>query len=114
MLLGLSIRNDDVSQVDLGNPELDPYLSDNIDLGFEYYTGQEGYFGVAAFRKGIEGFTQRQSQNVVVRRSRAVRGDAGLARPAATEAVNARGGPNALRGAASDSECQRSTDDQRS
>jgi TonB-dependent receptor len=64
MLLGLSIRNADVSQVDLGNPELEPYLSDNIDLGFEYYTGAEGYFGVAAFRKGIEGFTQRLSQNI--------------------------------------------------
>ncbi len=64
MLLGLSIRNADVSQVDLGNPDLDPYLSDNIDLGFEYYTGQEGYFGVAAFRKSIEGFTQRQSRNI--------------------------------------------------
>lgn len=64
MLLGLSIGNADVSQVSLGNPELDPYLSDNIDIGFEYYTGQEGYFGVTAFRKGIEGFTQRQSRNV--------------------------------------------------
>jgi TonB-dependent receptor len=64
LLLGLSIRNNDVSQVDLGNPELEPFLSDNIDLGFEYYTGDEGYFGVAAFRKGIEGFTARVSQNV--------------------------------------------------
>ncbi len=64
MLLGVAIRNADVSQVDVGNPELEPYLSDNMDLGFEYYTGQEGYFGVAAFRKGIEGFTQRLSQNV--------------------------------------------------
>jgi TonB-dependent receptor len=64
MLLGLSIRNADVSQVDLGNPELEPYESDNLDVGFEYYTGDEGYFGVAAFRKGIEGFTQRQSQNI--------------------------------------------------
>ncbi|GFE83562.1 TonB-dependent receptor [Steroidobacter agaridevorans] len=62
MLLGLSIRNADVSQVDLGNPELKPYVSDNVDLGFEYYTSDEGYFGAAAFRKGIDGFTQRQSQ----------------------------------------------------
>lgn len=61
MLLALSIPNADVSQVNLGNPDLEPYLSDNIDLGFEYYTGQEGYFGVAAFRKGIEGFTTRQT-----------------------------------------------------
>ena len=64
MLLGLAIRNADVSQVDLGNPDLEPFLSDNIDLGFEYYTGAEGYFGVAAFRKGIEGFTQRQTRNI--------------------------------------------------
>ena len=64
MLLGLSIPNADVSQVNLGNPDLEPYLSDNIDLGFEYYTGQEGYFGVAAFRKGIEGFTTRQTSTV--------------------------------------------------
>jgi TonB-dependent receptor len=61
MLLGLSIPNADVSSVNLGNPELDPYLSKNFDLGFEYYTGQEGYFGVAAFRKALEGFTTRQA-----------------------------------------------------
>jgi TonB-dependent receptor len=64
MLGGVSIPNNDVAQVNLGNPQLDPYLSDNIDLGFEYYTGQEGYFGVAAFRKGIEGFTQTLIQTV--------------------------------------------------
>jgi TonB-dependent receptor len=61
MLLGLNIPNADVSQVNLGNPELDPYKSDNFDLGFEYYTGREGLFGVAAFRKNLEGFTTRQS-----------------------------------------------------
>jgi len=95
MLLGLSIRNADVSQVDLGNPELEPYLSGNIDLGFELYTGAEGYFGVAAFRKGIEGFTQRKSQNVTF---------ADLAQYGVTldtlgqqqrDSVNARGGNNA-------------------
>ena len=64
MLGGVSIPNADVAQVNLGNPELEPYLSDNIDLGFEYYTGQEGYFGFAAFRKGIEGFTQTQTTNI--------------------------------------------------
>ena len=61
MLLGLSIPNADVSQVNLGNPDLEPYISDNLDIGFEYYTGDEGYFGVAAFRKKIEGFTTRQT-----------------------------------------------------
>ncbi|WP_116809887.1 TonB-dependent receptor [Steroidobacter cummioxidans] len=64
MLGGVSIPNADVTQVNLGNPQLDPYLSDNIDLGFEYYTGNEGYFGAAAFRKGIDGFTQQLVQNV--------------------------------------------------
>lgn len=64
MLGGVSIPNNDAAQVNLGNPELDPYLSDNIDLGFEYYTGAEGYFGVAAFRKGIEGFTQTLTTTV--------------------------------------------------
>jgi TonB-dependent receptor len=64
MLLGTSIRNADVSAVDLGNADLEPFLSDNVDFGFEYYTGAEGYFGVAAFRKGIEGFTQRLPRNI--------------------------------------------------
>lgn len=41
----------------LGNQELDPYISTNIDLGFEYYTGGEGVIAVAAFRKSITGFT---------------------------------------------------------
>jgi TonB-dependent receptor len=41
----------------LGNNALNPYLSDNIDLGFEYYTGGEGVIAFAAFRKSITGFT---------------------------------------------------------
>lgn len=41
----------------LGNNALDPYLSDNIDLGFEFYTGGEGVIAFAAFRKSITGFT---------------------------------------------------------
>ena len=41
----------------VGNSALDPYISSNIDLGFEVYTGGEGVIAVAAFRKSITGFT---------------------------------------------------------
>ncbi len=61
---GLSFTSPSADTGNLGNPDLDPFLSDNIDLGIEYYTGAEGYFGVAAFRKGIEGFTVNQPQTV--------------------------------------------------
>lgn len=41
-----------------GNPNLSPYLSTNIDIGGEWYTGGEGYVGVALFSKTLTGFTQ--------------------------------------------------------
>ena len=56
-----------------GNPALAPFLSDNIDIGFEYYTGGEGYFGVAAFHKGVEGFTVNGANDRAVHRSRRLR-----------------------------------------
>lgn len=40
-----------------GNPNLSPYLSTNVDLGTEWYTGGEGFIGVALFAKHITGFT---------------------------------------------------------
>ena len=54
---GISVPNADAVSASLGNPGLTPYLSDNIDVGFEYYTGGEGYFSFAAFRKDLTGFT---------------------------------------------------------
>ena len=42
--------------MNLGNPGLKPFFSNNIDLGAEYYTGGAGYFGVTAFRKSLSGF----------------------------------------------------------
>lgn len=57
LLPGASFTSPSADVGTLGNNELDPYLSDNIDLGFEYYTGGEGVIAFAAFRKSITGFT---------------------------------------------------------
>ncbi len=45
----------------VGNPALKPFYSNNIDLGIEYYTGGEGYFSAAVFRKSLSGFTTSQN-----------------------------------------------------
>ena len=61
---GIAFPNADANSASLGNPGLAPYLSKNFDIGFEYYTGDEGYFGVAAFRKALTGFTRLNQTNV--------------------------------------------------
>ncbi|MEI9992448.1 MAG: TonB-dependent receptor [Rhizomicrobium sp.] len=61
MVSGINFSSPDASTASLGNPNLKPYYSNNIDLGAEYYTGGEGYFGVAIFRKGVSGFTQSKT-----------------------------------------------------
>ena len=40
-----------------GNPFLEPFLGDNIDLGGEWYTGEEGYVSVTLFQKTLNAFT---------------------------------------------------------
>jgi TonB-dependent receptor len=57
MLPGINFSSPSADTATIGNPALEPFHSDNIDLGFEYYTGDEGYIGFAAFRKGLDGFT---------------------------------------------------------
>jgi TonB-dependent receptor len=57
MLPGLNFSSPSADTGSVGNPALKPYLSNNIDFGWEYYTGAEGYFGMAAFRKTVKGFT---------------------------------------------------------
>ena len=39
-----------------GNPDLDPFLSDNIDVGVEWYFAREGLIGGNVFYKKIDGF----------------------------------------------------------
>ncbi|GAA0574337.1 TonB-dependent receptor domain-containing protein [Rhizomicrobium electricum] len=40
----------------LGNPQLKPFYSTNIDLGAELFTGGEGYLSLGVFKKMITGF----------------------------------------------------------
>src|SRR5690606_18585407 len=53
MLPGTTFSDPSAQNASQGNPNLTPYKSSNFDIGGEWYTGQEGYFGVAAFHKEI-------------------------------------------------------------
>ena len=57
MLPGLSFGDPSAAQGSVGNPSLTPYISDNLDLGLEWYTGAEGYVALTAFNKKVTGFT---------------------------------------------------------
>jgi len=43
-------------EVRLGNPELDPYESKNVDLSFERYIGSTGILSLGLFQKTIDGY----------------------------------------------------------
>lgn len=64
MLPGINFSTPSADVANVGNPALEPFISDNVDLGFELYTGGEGYFGFAAFRKELTGFTVNGSTTV--------------------------------------------------
>jgi TonB-dependent receptor len=49
-----------------GNPFLKPFTSDNIDIGAEWYTGEEGYVSLTAFQKKINFFTITDIQTVLL------------------------------------------------
>ena len=43
-------------KVTVGNPELKPYISDNIDLSLEYYYDEGSYVSVGYFKKIVDNF----------------------------------------------------------
>jgi len=45
-----------VATASSGNPGLDPYISDNIDLSYEWYYGDSSFFSFALFYKNIEDY----------------------------------------------------------
>ncbi|WP_129135507.1 TonB-dependent receptor [Luteimonas sp. YGD11-2] len=51
----VNIHRDD-GEVSLGNPQLDPYESLNVDLSFERYLGESGIFSAGIFHKSIDGY----------------------------------------------------------
>ncbi len=50
-----SINRED-EEAEFGNPDLDPYLSRNLDLSFERYIGDSGLFSAGVFHKKIDGY----------------------------------------------------------
>jgi TonB-dependent receptor len=61
LLPGLGFGDISAFNGTLGNSSLTPYLSKNLDLGLEYYTGKEGYISLAGFSKRMTGFTLNQN-----------------------------------------------------
>jgi TonB-dependent receptor len=61
MISGVNFSDLTASNVTVGNPNLKPFYSNNIDVGAEYYTGGAGYVGFTAFRKGLSGFPIQQN-----------------------------------------------------
>lgn len=94
-LPGVSFGAPSADQATIGNSALKPYFSKNIDLGFEFYTGQEGVIAVNAFRKSLTGFT---TNNVVTLPFTAL-AQYGITYDTINDtqktAINSRGGPTA-------------------
>jgi TonB-dependent receptor len=95
MLPGLNFSSPSADTGSVGNPELDPFISTNIDLGMEYYTGGEGLIAVAAFRKSITGFTVNGNVTVPFSDLAAYGVTYNTLSPTQQTAINSRGGPGA-------------------
>jgi TonB-dependent receptor len=52
---------DDDGNIEDGNPDLKPAISDNYDIQLEYYTDQGGLYSIGLFRKEIKDFTFTQT-----------------------------------------------------
>lgn len=57
----LQFSDPSAGQATLTNSDLKPYVSDNVDMGLEWYTGREGYLAMSLFKKDIQAFTAAQN-----------------------------------------------------
>lgn len=58
----LTVNRDD-EEVDVGNPELDPYKSTNLDLSVEKYLGDSGIVSLGLFHKSIDDYIVQTFSN---------------------------------------------------
>lgn len=94
-LPGLSFGSPSADVGTVGNPALRPFLSTNFDLGFEYYTGREGYVGAALFSKQLTGFTVTGNTTVPFNSLAQYGVTYDTLTPTQQIAINSRGGPDA-------------------
>jgi TonB-dependent receptor len=78
----------------IGNPTLKPYLSNNIDIGIDWYTGREGYISVTGFQKVVDGFTANQNITAPFSALAPYGINYSTLVPAQQVAIDSRGGPN--------------------
>jgi len=93
MLPGLNFSTPSADVATLGNSALEPFESENLDLGFELYTGKEGYVGFAAFRKRVTGFTTNGTSVVPFSALAPFGITFDTITPTQQAAINSRGGP---------------------
>jgi TonB-dependent receptor len=60
----MELNNED-QEVELGNPELDPYKSNNLDFSAERYLGRSGLLAAGLFYKKIDGYIVETVSNNV-------------------------------------------------
>ncbi|MBL4827329.1 MAG: TonB-dependent receptor [Spongiibacteraceae bacterium] len=91
MLPDTSLSDVSAQEANQGNPNLQPFKSTNVDVGGEWYTGDEGYVALTYFHKQIDGFTI-QGQNTLVFNELGIPFDDLF--DLQQDAINDRGGPN--------------------
>jgi len=95
MLPGFIFVDPSAQYASEGNPNLDPYTSDNFDLGLEWYFDDEGYASATYFRKRIQGFTSMGITEVTVNDLLNRMGISYIyLSPSQRDAIDQRGGPS--------------------